>query len=118
MNKPSEIAREWLTAFNAHDLESLLALYDDHAVHYSPKLKLRHPATAGMIRGKAALADWWQEALDRLPTLHYALVSLTANDDQVFMEYTRRVSDEEDMAVAEVLRIKDGMITSSAVYHG
>lgn len=112
------IAQNWFAAFNEHDLEKLLSLYDDNAAHYSPKLKIRQPETNGYVKGKAALRDWWQDAFDRLPTLHYEVTSLTANDERVFMEYTRQVSGEADMLVAEVLEVKDGRIIASRVYHG
>ncbi len=112
------IAFKWFDAFNAHNLEQLLALYDDNAEHFSPKLKIRKPETDGLIKGKNALRDWWQDAFDRLPTLNYKVTSLTANENRVFMEYIRRVENEEDMLVAEVLEIKDGKIVFSRVYHG
>ena len=112
------IAIDWFEAFNAHNLEQLLQLYHDDAEHYSPKLKLRHPETKGLIQGRAALHGWWQDAFDRLPSLRYELVSLTSNEDRVFMEYSRQVKGEEDMMVAEVLEIRDGKITASRVYHG
>lgn len=115
---PATIARQWLTAFNSHDLEALLQLYTDDAVHYSPKLKARQPETLGFVKGKPALQAWWQDALERLPGLHYELMLLTANNERVFMEYTRQVPGEADMAVAEVLEIKDGRISASRVYHG
>ena len=117
-NQPTLIAQQWINAFNEHNLEALLSLYDDNAIHFSPKLKQRRPETEGLIKGKEAMRDWWRDALDRLPTLHYKLVRLTANDDRVFMEYIRQVYDEEDMDVAEVLEIKDGKIVASRVYHG
>ncbi|WP_276132537.1 nuclear transport factor 2 family protein [Polluticoccus soli] len=113
-----QIARNWFDAFNEHDLEKLLALYDDAAEHYSPKLKLRMPETNGLVTGKAALRSWWQDAFDRLPTLNYTYTTLTANDDRVFMEYIRRVDGEPDMLVAEVLEIQHGRIVASRVYHG
>lgn len=112
------IAAEWFAAFNAHDLERLLALYDDNAQHYSPKLKLRHPATKGLMKGKAALRDWWREAFDRLPGLHYVVQRLTADDQQVFMEYLRQVPGEEDLPVGEVLELRNSKIVFSRVYHG
>jgi ketosteroid isomerase-like protein len=111
------IARAWFDAFNAHDLENLLQLYHDDAVHYSPKLKTRHPETNGFIKGKDALRMWWHDAFDRLPTLHYEVISLTANDDRVFMEYKRHVQGEEAIQVGEVLEIKDDAIKASRVYH-
>jgi limonene-1,2-epoxide hydrolase len=93
-------------------------LYDDDAEHYSPKLKVHKPETSGLVTGKAALRDWWQDAFDRLPTLNYKVKSLTANGDRIFMEYVRTVQGEEEMLVAEVLEVKDGKIIASRVYHG
>jgi len=113
-----QIAIKWFAAFNDHNLENLLELYRQDARHYSPKLKLRHPDTNGLIVGKPALRTWWQDAFERLPQLHYQMISLTANNERVFMEYIRQVPGEEDMNVAEVLKIKDGRIISSKVYHG
>jgi predicted SnoaL-like aldol condensation-catalyzing enzyme len=116
--KNLSIAHAWFEAFNAHNLEKLLSLYDDDAQHYSPKLKIRHPETNGLVSGKNALRTWWQDAFDRLPTLNYQVTSLTANSDRVFMEYNRTVTNEDDMLVAEVLEIKEGLIVASRVYHG
>ena len=115
---PVSIAKKWLKAFKEHNLENLLALYDDNAEHFSPKLKLRKPETNGLIKGKAAMREWWKDAFDRLPGLTYKEVSITANEERVFMEYTRIVPGEENMNVAEVLEIKNGKIIASRVYHG
>lgn len=112
------IATAWFAAFNAHDLDALLALYAEDAEHYSPKLKARMPETMGLIRGKAALRSWWRDAFDRLPTLRYEVVKLTADDEQVFMEYVRHVAGESELHVGEVLEIRDGSIIASRVYHG
>jgi len=112
------IAMRWFEAFNAHDLEKLLSLYDDEAQHFSPKLKILRPETNGLVTGKDAMRTWWKDAFDRLPTLHYQVTSLTANTDRVFMEYVRSVAGEEKMLVAEVLEVRDGKIVASRVYHG
>ena len=34
------------------------------------------------------------------------------------MEYVRKVADEKDMLVAEILEIENGYIIASRVYHG
>lgn len=117
-NSNLQISRQWLAAFNEHNLEKLLALYANDAVHFSPKLKVRHPETKGLIKGKENLRAWWKDAFDRLPTLQYEATSLTANQERVFMEYTRKLQGEEDMLVAEVLEIKNNLIVASRVYHG
>jgi hypothetical protein len=113
------IAQKWFEAFNEHDLEKLLRLYDEDARHYSPKLKIREPQTMGFVQGKGQLRKWWKDAFDRLPTLYYAVHTLTADTERVFMEYTRKVQGEEELMVAEILEINSkGLIAASRVYHG
>jgi len=113
----NEIAYRWFDAFNAKNLEQLLSLYHDEAQHYSPKLKIRHPETNGLIHGKSALNAWWQDAFERLPSLQYKVIRLTSQDDRVFMEYVRHVKGEEDLFVGEMLEVKEGLIVKSSVFH-
>jgi hypothetical protein len=112
------IARSWLRAFNGRDLEGLLSLYDDAAVHTSPKLRVKRPETKGQVRGKPALRDWWQDSFDRLPGLRYEELTLTADAARVWMEYMRKAPGEADMPVAEVLEVERGKIVASRVFHG
>lgn len=114
----SKIAGHWFAAFNAHNLESLLSLYDDQAEHYSPKLKVRYPETHGLIKGKDALRIWWQDAFERLPSLRYEVIRLTPYEDRVFMEYMRHVAGEDDLVVGEMLEVHNGLIIKSSVFHG
>jgi ketosteroid isomerase-like protein len=112
------IAHRWLDCFAAGDLEGLLALYADDAVHTSPKIRVRHPDTGGVLRGKAAMRAWWGDAFARLPGLRYQLTALTADGERVFMEYLRVAPGEPDLPVAEVLDVAGGRIVASRVYHG
>ena len=112
------IAFKWFDAFNEHNLEKLLDLYHDKAEHYSPKLRIKHPETNGLIAGKEALRSWWQDAFDRIPSLKYEVKSLTSNEYRVFMEYIRKVDGEPNLNVAELLIIENGRIIASKVYHG
>jgi hypothetical protein len=117
LKQPLDIAKLWFEAFNAHDIEKLLALYDTNAVHYSPKLKIHHPESLGLIQGKAALRSWWTDAFSRLPNLSYEVINLIGNDHAVFMEYIRKTTGEDDLRVGETLEIRDGVIVASRVYH-
>jgi hypothetical protein len=118
MTLSENIASQWLEAFNEHNLDKLLALYDLDAKHFSPKLLVRKPESKGLVVGVNALREWWEDALIRLPNLHYKPVSITGNNERVFMEYIRQVGTEPDMAVAEMLQIENGKIVFSRVYHG
>lgn len=112
------VAERWLAAFNAHDIDALLDLYDDAAEHYSAQLRARRPETKGLVHGKKALRDWWQGSLDRLPSLRYEVTSLVADDARVSMEYMRHADGEEDRRVAEVLDVRNGRIIASRAYNG
>ncbi len=117
-NSIIEIANKWFEAFNTHNLEQLLHLYTDNAIHYSPKLKIRQPETNGLITGKAELRQWWADSFNRLPSLKYIPLSFIADNNNIFMEYKRIVDGEPELMVGEVLEIKDGLIIKSRVYHG
>lgn len=117
MNETKQIAIQWFDAFNKHDLEALLSLYAENAKHYSPKLKIHQPETNGLIEGKEALRNWWRDAFTRLPELHYEVIRIMNEDDQIFMEYNRQVPGEDEMRVGELLMVQNGKIISSRVYH-
>ncbi len=114
------LARRWLDCFERADLEGLLALYAEDALHTSPKIRVLHPETGGQLVGKPALRAWWQGAFARLPGLRYQERTLTAQGTRVFMEYLRHAPGEPDLPVAEVLEVDagSGKIVASRVYHG
>lgn len=113
-----ELARAWLEAFNAHDVDALVALYADDATHTSPKIRALHPDRGGKLAGKAALADWWREANRRLPGLRYEPTAIVADDARAIIEYVRHAPGEPPMPVAEAFDVRDGRIVASRVYHG
>jgi heme-degrading monooxygenase HmoA/ketosteroid isomerase-like protein len=112
------IAKHWLACFEGRDLDGLLALYADDATHTSPKIRVRHPETGGVLRGKPAMRAWWADSFERLPTMRYVPTAITADRERVFMEYVRRVDGEPDLPVAEVLDVRAGFIVASRVFHG
>lgn len=112
------LARRWIAAFNARDLDALLALYAEDAVHLSPKLRARHPETNGEIKGRPALRAWWADAFERLPGMRYLERSVTADADAAVLIYDRTVPGEPDLVVAEQFVVRNGRIVRSAVFHG
>ncbi len=119
MPHPHEaIAQAWLDAFNAGDVPKLVALYAENCTHTSPKIRALHPETGGKLVGRAALAEWWADALKRLPGLRYEKTAMTASDDRVFLEYVRHAPDGPPMPIAEVFDIAAGKIVASRIFHG
>jgi hypothetical protein len=93
------IAKKWIKAFQEHDIQKLLKLYDKNAKHYSPRVEKENPKTNGWLVGKKQLQKWWQSSFDKLPSLTYQLVDLTIGDNKVFMRYIRKVSRQQDLEV-------------------
>jgi limonene-1,2-epoxide hydrolase len=114
----ADLARAWLRAFNAHDVEALVELYDGGATHTSPKIRAQFPETGGKVVGRDALRAWWEGAIARVPGLRYEERTITANDARVFLEYVRHAANEPPMFVAEVFDVEGGRIVASRVYHG
>lgn len=111
-------ARAWLSAFNARDLDRLLSLYAEDAVHVSPKLRDRLPETGGEIRGKDALRAWWADSYVRLPELRYEERHVTSSGNRVFLEYDRIVPGEPALRVSELFVLRGNLIRESRVFHG
>jgi hypothetical protein len=111
------IAEKWFDAFNRHNLEDLLSLYDDQAEHYSPKLKVKQPETRGLIKGKTQLRAWWADSFSSLPSLKYYPNIIMCDGNKIFMEYLRKVDNQDDIIVGELLILENGKIIASKVYH-
>jgi ketosteroid isomerase-like protein len=114
----AQLGRDWLAAFNDKDLERLVGLYADDCTHTSPKLRVQRPESGGKLHGKAALHAWWEDAFRRLPGLRYESLTITANEQRVFLEYLRHAPGEASYPVAEVFEVTAGKIAASRVYHG
>ena len=56
-------ADEWVQAWNADDIEAVLAHFHDDVVFTSPVAARVVPKSGGVVRGKAALRNYWTTAL-------------------------------------------------------
>ena len=45
------------------------------------------PETGGVVRGKAALRDYWVTALDELPDLHFDVIGVYRGESLVVINY-------------------------------
>lgn len=66
-------AKEWVDAWNAHDLERVLAHYADEVELVSPRAAQVVPESGGVIRGKVALRAYWTKAMAGAPDLRFEL---------------------------------------------
>ncbi len=110
----STLAQEWVAAWNARDLERVLALYTEDASMASPYIRAMGLSETGRLRGKDALRGYWGEALPNHPNLHFELKGVFVGPDSVVIQYRNDRSAE----VCEYLRVRgDGKIVEGAAHH-
>lgn len=71
-------AREWVEAWNARDLDRVLAHYDDDFTMTSPLIERRMGIAGGRLRGKAAVRAYWAQGLAAAPELKFELAGVFA----------------------------------------
>jgi ketosteroid isomerase-like protein len=106
-------SEQWVRAWNAHDVESVLQHFHDDVVFTSPVAAKFVPDTAGIVYGKAALRDYWTLALQHVPTLRFVVEDVYQGVDTVAIVYR----NQDDARVCEVLRFKgDAVIEGHGTY--
>lgn len=73
---PQAFARQWCDDWNSHDIEAVLAHFAKEVTFTSPVAQRVVPQTAGIVRGKAALRDYWEQALAKMPDLHFTIIAV------------------------------------------
>jgi ketosteroid isomerase-like protein len=103
---PQAFAEQWIAAWNARDLDAVLALFADDAVFSSPLAAKVVPESGGTVRGKAALREYWNAALAQNPELHFELTTLHAGVDVLLIGFRMNGGAER----VEVLRFRGGSV--------
>ena len=80
-------AHEWIDAWNSHDLERILAHYEDDFEMTSPVIRSLAGEPSGRLRGKAAVRAYWTKALEKTPQLRFDLVEALAGVGTVAVCY-------------------------------
>jgi ketosteroid isomerase-like protein len=68
-----ELGNDWVAAWNTHDLELILAHYEDAVELTSPVAARLMGTTDGLVAGKANLRAYFQRGLEAYPELEFRL---------------------------------------------
>ena len=98
-----EFAASWVKAWNDHDLEQVLSHFAEDVVFASPVAAQLIDGSDGVLRGKAALRDYWARGLRAIPDLHFTVLDVYAGVSAVVISYR----NQKGARVSEVL-IFDG----------
>lgn len=80
-------AREWLSAWNAHDLERIMTHYADDVELISPIVIKLTGQSDGSVHGKTALRDYFARGLQAYPALQFDFVRLYPGVRSCVLEY-------------------------------
>jgi len=92
MNKEEawKLANEWVAAWNAHDLDSIMAHYDDEIGLTSPVAAKLLSAPDGKVVGKANVRAYFSRGLAAYPDLRFHLEDVLWGVNSVLFLYTNQ----------------------------
>jgi ketosteroid isomerase-like protein len=82
-------ARQWVQAWNSHDLNRILSHYDEDVHLTSPRVRVLLRTDDGSLRGKSALRDYFSKGLQLLPDLNFTLERVYSGVNSVVVEFRR-----------------------------
>ena len=80
-------ARDWIAAWNSHDLDRILSHYQDDFEMSSPYIAILAGEPSGRLKGKAAVRAYWSTALEKVPDLRFELVQALVGVDSIAIHY-------------------------------
>jgi len=80
-------ASEWIAGWNAHDLGRILAHYSEDVELVSPFVGRLTGQGDGLVRGKAALRDYFARGLEAYPALRFELMRVYPGVRSCVLEY-------------------------------
>lgn len=102
-NWAESFAREWIEAWNSHDIERIFSHYKDDFTMSSPLIFERMNEPSGMLAGKDNIRPYWEKGLAQISNLHFELESVLVGAKSLTILY----KNQNDQQVAEVLIFND-----------
>ena len=84
------LADLWVAAWNAHDLDLIMAHYDDAVELTSPVAAQLLGTSDGKVIGKANLRAYFRRGLEAYPDLNFRLTDVLCGVNSVVLYYTNQ----------------------------
>jgi hypothetical protein len=85
-----KLANHWVSAWNAHDLDLIMAHYEDAIELTSPVAAQLLGTSDGKVIGKVNLRAYFQRGLEAYPELHFRLEDVFWGINSVVLLYTNQ----------------------------
>ncbi len=87
LQNPQQFANEWIESWNSHDIERVLEHYSDDFTITTPMIKRLLGNKEGTLYGKKAIKKYWEDALQKVPDLHFELLDATLGVASITLYY-------------------------------
>jgi ketosteroid isomerase-like protein len=89
-DEASKLPNHWVAAWNAHDLDLIMAHYEDDVVLTSPVAAQLLGLPDGKVSWKANLRAYFQRGLEAFPELQFRLEDVLRGLHSVVLSYTNQ----------------------------
>ena len=87
IEEATHFAEHWISAWNSHDINAVLAHYTDDFEMTTPMIQRLLGIESGTLKGKKAIGDYWRAALKKYPDLTFSIIEVTSGVDSVSIYY-------------------------------
>jgi len=105
-----EFAKQWLTAWNSRDIESILDCYSDEFLMVSPMVRQVTGNQTAVLLNKDELRALCTRIFDEIPELQYSLMGVSVGLNKLTIHYT----SSECELVADVMNFSEAWKIVSA----
>lgn len=80
-------SKEWVEAWNSHNLNKILSHYTDDFEMNSPIIKELFNEPSGKLNGKEVIKEYWSKALRLNPNLHFEILAVFTGVKSIIIHY-------------------------------
>ena len=105
-------AREWIDAWNAHDLEKILSHYSEDFTIETPMAVILYPQSDGIVVGKDEVRKYWTIGLEKNPQLRFEILDVLVGVNSLGLYLFNTSSNKKSV---ELMSFNDEMKVNKAI---
>ncbi len=92
-------AKEWIEAWNSHNLDKILSHYSDDFSIETPMALKFFPESRGIITGKNNVRKYWAVGIEKIPNLKFELLDLLIGVNGLTIYYINTATNKKSVEV-------------------
>lgn len=105
-------ARDWIAAWNQHDLEKILSHYSDDFTIETPMAAKLYPQSNGTVTGKTEVRKYWTISLEKSPNLRFEILDVLVGVNSLGIYLFNTSSNKKSV---ELMSFNSGMKVNKAI---